>query len=675
MNNAKIKKNKNTKNIFVILINILKNIKNIFIKQKLKKQEHKKDKNIYKKIDNGLNNYIIMTFLFFILISMLSNFLISYLFLKTLEEITIQDVIYNSFNILIFLSEFIFFISFSYFIITFLSPIFRSIKLNETDTKIKKKIINFPFYIFIFIILGNLFKDIFHVYKEVGFYNDNNDIIAVLFFKFIFNLLIYTLYIDIINVKLNKLKSRLKIYKMSKNEIDIYNENRFIISSIIDALYTISAILFLVDSYENPIDMDIILLLNVTAIGMILVFLRKLLYNSMIKKNLNNIIEFLDDNFMDLNKLNLNKQNIISDFTSTGFLSSNINDFTLRLNKKIDKLIFELDNLNNDIYLIKNDLKSFKNMIFNQSKDSSFLNKNIDNLHLSTDLMLKQISKQETSINKTIVEISQKKDIAKNNLKNVYDDIYEIQNDFSSMQKNIDYLLSSLSISDSVQNYFLDVSNKIKEANNMMVQASSFLQQINEISEKTSLLSVNASIEAARAGHIGEGFAVITGEVQSLSENTSKTVENVSIVIENTTKKINESIHIIGESENFIVDNKDFAYQSRLVIKSLDLSITKMIKVLINTYHYMENQNSDMNDFLIEIKNSKNAFRINKEEINEYIKECDILKTNITKNVLFNQNLSRELDKNIKNLDNNILKYDILLKDFDNLINNFKDKE
>lgn len=96
-----------------------------------------------------------------------------------------------------------------------------------------------------------------------------------------------------------------------------------------------------------------------------------------------------------------------------------------------------------------------------------------------------------------------------------------------------------------------DLSESLSTISNFIDMYKTTNNDISEIASQTNLLSLNASIEAARAGQHGKGFSVVAGEVRKLAESTKELIIGNNQQAEDVIPKITSSVDAI---ENLIAD-------------------------------------------------------------------------------------------------------------------------
>ena len=91
--------------------------------------------------------------------------------------------------------------------------------------------------------------------------------------------------------------------------------------------------------------------------------------------------------------------------------------------------------------------------------------------------------------------------------------------------------------------------NRISETSKKI---ENIIAEIENIASQTNLLSLNASIEAARAGDAGRGFAVVADEIRDLADQSAKSAVDTRELVNNTLREIEEGSRVANRTADVL---------------------------------------------------------------------------------------------------------------------------
>lgn len=115
---------------------------------------------------------------------------------------------------------------------------------------------------------------------------------------------------------------------------------------------------------------------------------------------------------------------------------------------------------------------------------------------------------------------------------------------------------------DSIRETISETEKRIKRLGERSQEITGIVNLINTISERTHVLALNASMQAAVAGEAGRGFAVVAEEVQRLAESSRDATQQISTLVENIQLETNETITTVNRTINEVVEGSELARQA-----------------------------------------------------------------------------------------------------------------
>lgn len=208
---------------------------------------------------------------------------------------------------------------------------------------------------------------------------------------------------------------------------------------------------------------------------------------------------------------------------------------------------------------------------------------------------------------------------------------------------------------DYVGNKVLDTRSSIEKTViklQELERINDIVDQILDITNQTNLLSLNASIEAARAGKSGQGFAVVAEEIGKLAEDSSKAVNEIQDICKNTNSNIQAVKTVFLDIVNFLeVDVKNTITKLAQICEK-NGSDAKALEEVVNEINSSTNEvKMAIGRIESQMANISFTSRENEEgisQINEKAETTTIIATEVGSMMRVQQDNSKKLSEIVK---------------------------
>ena len=168
------------------------------------------------------------------------------------------------------------------------------------------------------------------------------------------------------------------------------------------------------------------------------------------------------------------------------------------------------------------------------------------------------------------------------------------------------------------------VGKVVQHVESMMSQTNDSADQIREasdlisgIADQTSLLSLNASIEAARAGNAGRGFAVVADEIRKLADQSDEASSRIRVTIENLLGDFSGVVDSMQQMREVINQQNHHIKSTEATVAEVVSGIgttSKGIEAILGEMNKLETSRGDIDGLITSLASVANENEQNMEE-------------------------------------------------------------
>ncbi|MBN1499000.1 MAG: MCP four helix bundle domain-containing protein [Spirochaetes bacterium] len=332
---------------------------------------------------------------------------------------------------------------------------------------------------------------------------------------------------------------------------------------------------------------------------------------------------------------NMEKGDFTNDFIldrkdEFGLMFNSFNVFILKFRNVIKTIINIMQEVDSSASEMLDTSDSFADNAQTQAATMEQMSASMEEIAASMDNVAEQTNLQVNSFSLLMVKLK------------------EMSESVNSMERNISEILNmSRSIQGTAsvsEKALLDMIGTMENITNSSNQMGDIIKIINDISEQINLLSLNAAIEAARAGDAGRGFAVVADEISKLADQTASSLKEIDANISINRKGVEEGMSIINTSTLSI----------KQVIEGIS-NVSDQISVISEIMNNQLKLNSEIESEVVTVEKVSNQVKNSISEEQIAIKEISNSIENINLITQNNASGAEQLSASVSHVSDNVI--------------------
>ncbi len=263
----------------------------------------------------------------------------------------------------------------------------------------------------------------------------------------------------------------------------------------------------------------------------------------------------------------IKKAEYVIDELGRGNLKISVDEKAKKRQDEIGFMTRQLEVLVSELDRIITNVKNSSELLYNKGNSLQEMARQTSD---STD----EISRAVEDVSKGAMSQAEETEKASNNVEAIGTMITEIAASMEKLERTSQemkdandessVIIGELSLSnDKTTEAIRKIGEQVHTTNDSVQAIRKAVDLITSIASETNLLSLNASIEAARAGDAGRGFAVVAAEIQKLAENSNNSAVEIGRIIDRLLAESEQTVAIMDEVDAIIKEQREKLNQTK----------------------------------------------------------------------------------------------------------------